>query len=180
MEFCPLEISGVVLVKPKVHGDARGFFAEIYREKEFSEAGIDVAFVQDNQSRSSKGVLRGLHFQPDQAKLVRVSRGTIFDVVVDLRKESLTYKQWVETELSDENMWELYVPIGFAHGFVVLSDVADVCYRVGPGYYNPATEKGIRWNDPDVNVEWPVTDPSVSERDNSAPTLAEMESEITF
>ncbi len=165
----------VVLVKPKILGDHRGFFCETYRKNEFAQGGIAQDFVQDNHSRSSKGVLRGLHFQiAGQAKLVRAATGAIFDVAVDVRPSSPSYKKWVGVELTDENMWQLYIPPGFAHGICVLSETADVLYKVGPVYYADETERGIRWDDPDVGVEWPVQNPVLSERDLHAPMLQEI------
>jgi len=179
-EFERLAISDVILVKPKVFGDSRGFFCETYRKNEFEAAGIADEFVQDNHSRSSAKILRGLHFQINgQAKLVRASIGRIFDVAVDVRPSSATYRQWVGAELSDDNMHQLYVPIGFAHGFVVLGDSADVTYKVGPGYFADDTERGIRWNDPDVAIDWPIADPQTSERDDSAPFLRDIEQELS-
>lgn len=174
-EFERLAIPDVILVKPRVFGDARGFFCETYRKSDFEAAGITEDFVQDNHSRSGAKILRGLHFQlTGQAKLVRASLGRIFDVAVDVRPSSSTFRRWVSAELSDENMHQLYVPAGFAHGFVVLGDTADVTYKVGPTYYQDDTERGIRWDDPEVAVDWPVADPSTSDRDSTAPTLAEI------
>jgi dTDP-4-dehydrorhamnose 3,5-epimerase len=174
-------IDGVVLLEVEAFGDERGFLLESFSEKSWREAGVDVDFVQDNHSRSNKGILRGLHFQtrPGQAKLVRCVRGAIWDVAVDLRKDSPTYRQWEGYELSDENHRQLFVPAGFGHGFVVLSDVADVAYKLS-SYYDPETEAGIAWDDPDVAVEWPVGDPQVSERDRSAPKLADIADELPF
>ncbi len=178
-EFERFDIADVVLVKPKAFGDERGFFCETYRVQDLAEAGITTEFVQDNHSRSSRGVLRGLHFQTaGQEKLVRCARGRVWDVAVDLRRSSPTYKRWVGVALDDENMYALFVPRGFAHGFVVLSDVADVCYKVGPVYYSGDGEGGIRWDDPDIGVAWPVADPVVSARDVEAPTLAEIEAAL--
>jgi dTDP-4-dehydrorhamnose 3,5-epimerase len=180
-EFERLAIPDVIRVKPKVFGDERGFFCETYRKNEFAEGGIHDEFVQDNHSRSGAKILRGLHFQINgQAKLVRASVGRIFDVAVDVRPSSPTYRQWVGVELSDENMHQLYVPAGFAHGFCVLGDSADVTYKVGPSYYADETERGIRWNDPSVGINWPISDPSTSERDRSAPTLDEIEAELPW
>lgn len=178
-EFEPLSIPDVILVKPKVFGDARGFFCETYRRNEFEAAGIAEEFVQDNHSRSDAKILRGLHFQLNgQAKLVRASVGRIFDVAVDVRPSSPTYRSWVGAELSDANMHQLYVPVGFAHGFVVLGDSADVTYKVGPSYYADESERGIRWDDPDVGVDWPVPDPRTSERDGTAPFLRDIEADL--
>ncbi len=168
-------IDGLVLVEPEVFGDERGFFCETYRTETWEELGVPPGFVQHNQSRSGRGILRGLHFQthPGQAKLVRCARGRIFDVAVDLRTRSATYGEWEGYELDDETHRQLYVPIGFAHGFCVLSDTADVAYQCS-STYDPATEAGIAWDDPQVGVEWPVTDPQVSERDRTAPKLSEI------
>ena len=174
-------LDGVVLLEPEVHGDARGFMVETYRRDTWAEHGVEVEFVQHNHSRSSKGTLRGLHFQtePGQAKLVRCPRGRIFDVAVDLRTGSATYGQWEGHELDDELHRQLFVPAGFGHGFAVLSDVADVSYLLSSAY-DPATESGIAWDDPDVGVEWPVKDPLLSERDKQAPRLAKVAETLPF
>jgi dTDP-4-dehydrorhamnose 3,5-epimerase len=171
----PTRLDGVVLLEPSVHGDERGFFLETFSREAWAEHGVDAEFVQHNHSRSAKGTLRGLHFQtaPGQAKLLRCARGAIFDVVVDLRRDSPTHGQWEGHLLDDERHRQLFVPVGFAHGFVVLSDVADVNYLVS-SYYDPVTEAGIAWDDPDVGVEWGVEDPLLSERDRTAPRLAEV------
>ena len=175
------ELSGVVVLEPEVHGDERGFLLESYKAEEWGEAGIDCGFVQDNHSRSGKGILRGLHFQtsPGQAKLVRVSAGRIFDVAVDLRRDSPTFGRWEGWALDDVAHRQMYIPVGFAHGFCVLSDVADVNYKLS-NPYDPATEAGIAWDDPDIGVEWPLADPQTSERDRSAPRLAEIADELPF
>lgn len=151
---CPIE--GLVIIEPKVHGDERGYFMESYNQKDFAEHGLDMNFVQDNQSMSVKGVLRGLHFQKEypQGKLVRVIRGTVFDVAVDLRENSKTYGEWYGIELSSENKKQFYIPEGFAHGFLVLSDSAEFCYKC-TDFYHPGDEGGIAWNDPDIDIEWP-------------------------
>ena len=169
------KLDGVVLVEPQVHGDERGFMVESYARQEWADLGVDVDFVQHNHSRSSKGTLRGIHFQtsPGQAKLVRCARGAIVDVAVDLRKDSPTYGQWEAHVLDDEKHRQLFVPVGFGHGFAVLSDVADVCYQVS-SLYDPASEAGIAWDDPDVGVDWQVAEPLLSGRDQSAPKLAEI------
>ena len=169
------KLDGVALVEPQVHGDERGFFVETFSREAWAAVGVDAEFVQHNHSRSSKGTLRGLHFQtePGQAKLLRCARGAILDVAVDLRRDSPTYGQWDAYVLDDERHRQLFVPIGFAHGFVVLSDVADVSYLVS-SLYDPATEAGIAWDDPAVGVDWQVADPLLSERDKTAPTLAEI------
>lgn len=151
---CPIE--GLYIIEPTVHGDERGYFVETYNQKDMEEAGLTMQFVQDNQSMSKKGVLRGLHFQKDypQGKLVRVIKGTVFDVAVDMRKDSSTYGQWYGVELSDENYKQFYVSEGFAHGYLVLSDVAEFCYKV-TDFYHPGDEGGIAWNDPRIGVKWP-------------------------
>jgi dTDP-4-dehydrorhamnose 3,5-epimerase len=171
----PTKLDGVVLIEPQVHGDERGFMVESYARREWGELGVEVDFVQHNHSRSRKGTLRGIHFQtaPGQAKLVRAARGAIVDVAVDLRKDSGTYGEWEAHVLDDETHRQLFVPVGFGHGFAVLSDVADVCYQVS-SLYDPATEAGIAWDDPDVGVDWQVEEPLLSERDKTAPTLAEI------
>ena len=175
------KLDGVVLLEPAVHGDSRGFMVETYREGHWAEHGIDAEFVQHNHSRSAKGTLRGLHFQtePGQAKLVRCPRGRIVDVAVDLRRGSPTYGQWEAHELDDEAHRQLFVPVGFGHGFAVLSDIADVTYLLSSPY-DPATESGIAWDDPDVGVEWPVENPLLSERDKGAPRLSEVADTLPF
>lgn len=177
----PTKLDGVVLIEPEVHGDARGFMVESYRRDAWGELGVDLDFVQHNHSRSSRGTLRGIHFQttPGQAKLVRCPRGRVFDVAVDLRRGSPTYGQWEGYELDDEAHRQLFVPVGFGHGFAVLSDVADVAYLVS-STYDPATEAGIAWDDPDVGVEWRVEDPLLSERDKQAPHLSEVADSLPF
>ncbi len=156
MKRLDTRLEGPILIEPAVHGDARGFFVETFRRNEYAQLGIDHDFVQDNHSRSARGVVRGIHFQlpPGQAKLVRCARGAILDVVVDLRRGSPSFGQWEGHELSDENLRQLYVPIGFGHGFCVLSELADVIYKVS-GYYDAEIERGIAYDDPDVGVEWP-------------------------
>jgi dTDP-4-dehydrorhamnose 3,5-epimerase len=168
-------LEGLVLIEPVVHGDSRGFFLETYAREEWAALGVDVDFVQQNHSRSSRGTLRGLHFQtsPGQAKLLRCARGEILDVAVDLRRDSPTFGQWEGHVLDDEKGRQLFVPIGFAHGFVVLSEVADVCYQVS-SLYDPATEAGIAWDDPEVGVDWRVDEPLLSERDKTAPHLSQI------
>lgn len=153
VEKCPIE--GLYVITPAVHGDNRGYFMETYNKRDFEEAGLDMDFVQDNQSCSSKGVLRGLHYQKQypQGKLVRVVRGAVFDVAVDLRKNSPTYGKWFGVELSEENKKQFYIPEGFAHGFAVLSDTAEFCYKC-TDFYHPNDEGGIAWNDPDINIDW--------------------------
>jgi dTDP-4-dehydrorhamnose 3,5-epimerase len=175
------ELEGVVLLEPEVYGDERGFLLESFSAAGWAELGVEAQFVQDNHSRSRKGILRGLHFQtePGQAKLVRCARGRIWDVAVDLRRDSPTYRQWEGHELDDVAHRQLFVPVGFAHGFCVLSDEADVNYKVS-SYYDPATEAGIAWNDPAVAVEWPISDPQLSERDKNTPPLAEVADSLPF
>ncbi len=175
------EIPDLVLLEATAHGDERGFLVESFREDVWAEHGVIGPFVQDNHSRSAKGILRGLHFQtsPGQAKLVRCVRGAIWDVAVDLRRDSPTYRRWEGVELSDENHRQLFVPVGFAHGFCVLSDVADVSYKL-TSLYDPDTEAGIRWDDPDVGVDWPISDPQLSERDKVAPALTEIERDLPW
>ena len=154
--FVETGLPGVLVIEPTVFGDARGYFMETFQKEEFAAAGITDEFVQDNQSKSSRGVLRGLHFQKEhtQGKLVRVTKGEVFDVAVDCRPNSATFGKWVGVTLSDENKKQFYVPKGFAHGFLVLSDEAEFCYKC-TDYYDPTAEGGIPYNDPTVNVEWP-------------------------
>ncbi len=175
------KLDGLVVVEPAVHGDERGFLVETFRDDAWRELGVDVDFVQDNHSRSARNTLRGLHFQtaPGQAKLVRCLRGRVWDVAVDLRRDSSTYGRWEGYELDDETHRQLFVPVGFAHGFCVLSEIADVHYRLS-SYYDPATEAGIAWDDPDVGVEWPVAEPLLSERDRNAPRLAEIADQLPW
>jgi len=168
-------IADLVLIEPEVHGDERGFLVETFRDGLWRELGIDMQAAQENHSRSGKNILRGLHFQtsPGQAKLVRCLRGRIWDVAVDLRRDSPTYGEWEGHELDDEKHRQFLVPVGFAHGFCVLSDAADVAYKLS-SLYDPATEAGIAWDDPDVGVEWPISEPMLSERDKTAPRLSEI------
>ena len=167
-------LEGPVLIEPVSHGDARGFFQETYRKGVFAELGVLDEFVQDNHSRSRRGVLRGMHFQPGQAKLVRSVRGAILDVVVDIRPGSPSFGSWEAFALDDEAHHQLYVPDGFAHGFCVTSEVADVVYKVST-YYDPAVESGFRFDDPEVGIEWPAgLDFEVSARDREAPLLSEL------
>lgn len=156
IKVSPCPIAGLYVVEPAVHGDDRGYFMETYNQQDMAEHGLNMVFVQDNQSRSRKGVLRGLHTQKQhpQGKLVRVIRGRVFDVAVDLRPGSDSYGKWYGVELSEENKKQFYVPEGFAHGFLVLSDVAEFCYKV-TDFYHPEDEVGIAWNDPDIGVQWP-------------------------
>lgn len=149
-------IEGLYVIEPAVHTDSRGYFMETYNKRDMEEAGFDVAFVQDNQSRSTKGVLRGLHFQKNypQGKLVRVTRGSVFDVAVDIRKGSRTYGKWFGVELTEENKKQFYISEGFAHGYLVLSGVAEFCYTV-TDFWHPGEEGGIAWNDPEIGICWP-------------------------
>jgi dTDP-4-dehydrorhamnose 3,5-epimerase len=173
MQTIATRLEGPILVKGPVHGDERGFFMETYRRNAYAAAGIDVEFVQDNHSRSRRGIVRGMHFQPGQAKLVRCARGTILDVLVDIRPDSPTFGQWEAYELSDADGLQLYCPDGFAHGFCVTSEDADVVYKVST-YYDAETESGFRYDDPAVGVEWPAIELTPSQRDANAPTLAEL------
>ncbi len=171
--FKRLSIPEVILVEPKVFPDERGFFLESFKESTFQENGITTKFVQDNYSHSIKGVLRGLHYQKNpkaQAKLVTAIRGEIFDVAVDIRKNSPTYGKWVGEILSDQNHKSLYVPEGFAHGFLCLSDEADVVYKVNEEY-SAENDRGMLWNDPVVGVKWPIENPIISEKDKQQPLL---------
>jgi dTDP-4-dehydrorhamnose 3,5-epimerase len=185
MRVLPTRLSGMVAIEPIAYADERGFFSETYRREWHAELGIPDGerFIQDNHSHSTRGVLRGMHFHVGTgvAKLVRCSRGRILDVGVDLRRGSPTYGQWEGVELDDESMREVYVPVGFAHGFCVLSDVADVIYKQ-TAYYDAALERGIAWDDPDVGIEWPlpVAELIVSERDANAPLLRELAGELPF
>lgn len=176
MEVIQTEIPDVKIVKPKVYGDERGFFLEIFEQKRYQEMlGINLNFVQDNHSRSQKNVLRGLHFQKEnpQGKLVRVVRGEVFDVAVDIRKDSATYGKWVGVILSEENKNQLWIPPGLAHGFLVLSDIADFEYKC-TNYYDPNSEGCLLWNDPIVNINWPTSMVILSEKDKLGKTLEEL------
>ncbi len=171
--FKQLEIDGVILIEPRVFDDGRGFFIEAYKKPEFVEAGIDQEFVQDNHSRSMRGVLRGLHFQKPpfaQGKLLRAVRGEIFDVAIDIRRDSSSYGKWVSVILSEDNKKMLYVPEGFAHGFMVISDMAEVMYKT-TSIYSRESEAGIIWNDLDLGINWPLDEVILSERDRNWPTL---------
>jgi len=174
-------LDGPVLIQPAVHGDSRGFFQETYRQNAFTELGISEVFVQDNHSRSQRGVLRGMHFQvgEGQAKLVRCARGAIHDVVVDLRRGSPTFGKWEAHQLDDERHLQLFVPVGFAHGFCVTSEVADVIYKCST-YYDPDLERGIAFDDRELGIEWPDLDLVVSQRDENAPPLAQIADELPF
>ena len=169
-----------MLVEPTVHRDERGFFQETYRATTFGELGIPETFVQDNHSRSRRGIVRGMHFQDGMAKLIRCARGAILDVVVDIRRDSPTYGEWEGFELSDENLRQLYCPDGFAHGFCVTSEEADVMYKCST-YYDAAIERGFAYNDPDVGIQWPEDlELKPSARDANAPRLSEIEAELSF
>jgi dTDP-4-dehydrorhamnose 3,5-epimerase len=173
-------LEGPILLEPVVHGDERGFFLEAYRRGVFAELGIEEEFVQDNHSRSRRGIVRGMHYQPGMAKLVRCARGQIFDVLVDIRRGSPTFGQWEGHELDDANHRLLYCPDGFAHGFCVLSELADVLYGCS-AYYDPATEGRFAFDDPEVAIEWPPgLDLIPSERDRAAPRLNEIEGSLPF
>ena len=179
MKVTPTSIKDVLILEPKVFGDARGFFLESFNDRAFREAtGLDLRFVQDNHSRSGKGVLRGLHYQlrQPQGKLVRVVRGEVFDVAVDLRRSSPTFGRWVGVELSEENQRQLWVPVGMAHGFLVMSDGADFLYKT-TDYYAPAHERSLLWNDTTLNIAWPSLDvePILSSKDAAASAFASAE-----
>jgi dTDP-4-dehydrorhamnose 3,5-epimerase len=183
MEKLTTRLDGPILLEPKVIGDERGFFCETYRQSAFAEFGIHEEMVQDNHSRSRHGIVRGMHFQigDGAAKLVRCARGAIWDVVVDLRRGSPTFGQWEGFELTEENMRIAYCPIGFAHGFCVLSEAADVLYKQS-SYYSQATERGVAYNDPDLGIDWPLPAATLqpSQRDGSAPRLREIADELPF
>ena len=178
MKVTPTAIPDVLIIEPRVFGDARGFFYESFNQKAFNEAtGLDVNFVQDNHSRSAKGVLRGLHYQiqQPQGKLVRVVRGAVFDVAVDIRKSSATFGRWVGIELSEDNHKQLWIPAGFAHGFLVTSESAEFLYKT-TDYYAPEHERCIAWNDPAIGIEWPLTtQPGLSAKDQKGFVLREAE-----
>jgi dTDP-4-dehydrorhamnose 3,5-epimerase len=180
MEFEPTRLPEVVLIKPRVFGDARGFFFETSHDRKFSEAGLNLEFVQDNHSHSTRHTLRGLHFQIEQpqGKLVRVSRGEVFDVAVDLRRGSPRFGQWVGVTLSDVNHYMLWVPPGFAHGYLAMSEEVDFLYKC-TDFYAPQHERAMRWNDPDLGVEWPLPAgvvPMLSGKDAAAPFFKQVES----
>lgn len=174
MEVEQTNLPGVLLIKPKVFGDSRGFFLETYSAARYQEAGIKEVFVQDNHSRSGKGVLRGLHYQLQhpQGKLVSVNRGEVFDVAVDIRVGSPTFGQWYGVNLSEANHYQLYIPPGFAHGFAVISDIVDFTYKC-TDYYHPDDEQGILWNDATINIPWPLDNPVLSNKDSVNPLLAQ-------
>lgn len=172
MKITPTTIPDVIIIEPDIHKDKRGFFIETYHEKRYRDVGIDVSFVQDNLSYSKKGVLRGLHYQSPnaQAKLIHVFHGEIFDVAVDIREESSTFGQWIGEILSENNKKQLYIPVGFAHGYCVLSASALVGYKCST-VYSPEGEKGICWNDPNLSIIWPLQNPLVSKKDSLLPKL---------
>jgi len=167
-------LEGILVITPEVFSDERGFFYESYNADTYNRVGIRDVFVQDNHSKSVRNTVRGLHFQsePGQAKLLRVVKGAIFDVAVDIRIGSKTFGRWVGIELSAENRKQVYIPVGFAHGFCVVSDEAEVLYKCS-SLYNPATERTIAWNDPDIGIDWPVKNPILSQRDRTGKSLAE-------
>ena len=172
-------LEGPILLAPTVHGDSRGFFLETYRRDAYAELGISDEFVQDNHSISRRGIVRGMHFQPGQSKLVRCARGSVLDVVVDLRRGSPTFGEWESVELDADRHLQLYVPDGFAHGFCVLSEIADLTYKVS-SYYDPAAESGFRYDDSEVGIEWPDGELTPSERDANAPLLTEIADSLPF
>lgn len=175
--FEEMYLKGAFCITPTIYGDERGYFVETYQKREFQNAGIDTVFVQDNQSKSRKGVLRGLHFQREypQAKLVRVISGTVYDVAVDIRANSATFGKWIGMTLSAENHIQLYLPRGFAHGFLVLSETAEFIYKCDE-FYHPESEGGIYWNDPEIGIDWPLdgTIPILSAKDQTYPPLREV------
>ncbi len=179
-EFERQKIKDVILIKPKVFGDSRGFFMETYKKSDFRANGIDIEFNQDNHSKSTKGVLRGLHYQAyphGQAKIVRCAKGRIYDVAVDIRPKSETFGQYVKVELSEDNKHMLYIPVGFAHGFAALSDEVELLYKAS-GEYNPQADRGILWNDPDINIDWEIDfEPLLSEKDKIQPKLKDINRE---
>ena len=179
MKVIETPLPGVLVLEPELHGDSRGFFLETYREDTLKEAGISERFVQDNHSRSTRGVLRGLHYQltQPQGKLVRVARGAVFDVAVDVRCGSPTFGQWYGATLDEESMRMMYIPPGFAHGFVVLTDIADFIYKC-TDYYHPQSEQGVLWNDPAIGIKWPITDARLSEKDGNNPILQNQPEEL--
>jgi len=168
-------LPGVLVIEPVVHGDSRGFFLETWKDNQYRDFGIRETFVQDNHSRSGKNVLRGVHLQRKnpQGKLVRVARGAVYDVAADINPRSPTFRRWVGVELNDTNLWQLYVPPGYAHGFCVLSDMVDFLYKV-TAYYDRADEIGVRWDDPDLAIAWPIQTPLLSERDKMLPLLRDL------
>jgi dTDP-4-dehydrorhamnose 3,5-epimerase len=180
MRRLPTRLSGPILLEPTVHGDERGFFVETYRRNVFAGLGVDAELVQDNHSRSRRGIVRGMHYQRGMAKLVRCARGEILDVLVDIRRDSQTFGEWEGFELNDSNHRQLYCPEGFGHGFCVLSEVADVVYKCST-YYDAELEGGFAYDDPDVGIDWPAeVELAASERDRGAPRLAEIRDSLPF
>ena len=182
-EFKKMEITEVILIEPKVFKDERGFFTETYKRSDFVANGIHEHFVQDNYSHSQRGILRGLHYQKHpkaQGKLVMAIKGEIFDVAADIRRGSPTYGKWTGVVLSSENHRMLYLPVGFAHGFCVLNEEADVVYKVAGGEYAPELDRGIIWNDPQIGIRWPVESPIVSEKDARLPLLKEADNNFIY
>lgn len=175
MDIVKTKLPGVLIIEPVIHGDERGFFVETFQAERYRQSGIDAPFVQDNHSRSSRGVLRGLHGQRNnpQGKLVRCARGEVYDVAVDVNAASPTFGQHVAVTLSSENGRQLYVPPGYLHGFLVLSEIADFEYKC-TAYYDPTDEIGVRWNDPALSIAWPIASPTVSEKDAALPALADL------
>ena len=172
MKVTKTKLSGVLIIEPSVFGDERGFFKEIFQKERYDEIGINNSFVQDNYSRSEYGVLKGLHFQKKkpQGKLVSCTLGSVFDVIVDIKPDSKTFSQYIGVEISEKNHLQIWVPPGYAHGFCVLSEIADFHYKC-TDFYFPNDESGIIWNDPDINVEWPISDPKLSSKDLKLPSL---------
>jgi dTDP-4-dehydrorhamnose 3,5-epimerase len=179
VESLPIRLEGPLLLQPTIHRDDRGFFIETYRTEALASLGVDDDWVQDNHSRSARGVIRGLHFQPGMAKLIRCARGEIVDVLVDLRRGSPSFGQWEAFTLNDENLRALYCPDGFGHGFCVTSEVADVVYKCST-YYDPSAESGISYRDPDIGIEWPDVELIPSKRDQAAPPLRDVEDGLPF
>ena len=183
MQLIPTELQGIMIVEPQVFGDHRGWFTETYSALKFEPYGINTVFVQDNHSfTAKKGTLRGLHFQNEpkaQTKLIRCTRGRIYDVAVDIRTGSPTYRKWIAVELSEENHRQLFIPKGFAHGFLSLTDDVEVQYKVDE-YYSPECDRGIRYNDPDINVDWGDTVPILSAKDQTSPLLKESDCNFVF
>lgn len=179
MNVIQTKLGGALIIEPKIFGDDRGFFYETYQSQRYKAAGIELDFVQDNRSRSSKGVLRGLHFQKNkpQGKLVTVTQGKVFDVAVDLRKDSPTFGQHASVLLTGDNRVQFYIPPGFAHGFCVLSDTADFQYKC-TDYYDPTDEGGLLWNDPELAIAWPLTNPTLSAKDSVQPTLDQIRTNL--
>ena len=180
-KFVETEIKDVYLIEPTLFGDSRGFFMETYHYKEFKKAGLDMVFIQDSHSKSKRGVLRGLHFQKkhSQGKLVRVIKGAIYDVVVDLRKGSPTFGEWMGVELTEKNKRILYIPEGFAHGFITIEEETEFLYKC-TDYYHPEDEGGLIWNDPNLNIAWPIANPILSEKDKKWPNLNELDFFFTY